>query len=113
MRAYGFINLERFQRPRLLQRHKTARLKFARNHQTRDVEKWREKCNLDGPDGSQWYWHAKDTSPELSQRDTVEEAQSRYGVQSLKGCTGYLPGDLSTNPFGRFFSKTIDKKRGK
>uniref|UniRef100_A0A3Q0R373 Transposase IS30-like HTH domain-containing protein n=1 Tax=Amphilophus citrinellus TaxID=61819 RepID=A0A3Q0R373_AMPCI len=36
LRGTGFRNKKRLQRPRLLQRHKTARLDFARVHQTWD-----------------------------------------------------------------------------
>ena len=33
LRANGFKNIKRLQRPRLLQQHKTAILEYARNHQ--------------------------------------------------------------------------------
>ena len=42
LRVNGFNNRKRLQRPHLLQHHKTTRLKFARNHQMWDVEKWKK-----------------------------------------------------------------------
>ncbi|CAB1457857.1 unnamed protein product [Pleuronectes platessa] len=38
LRRKGFKNKKRLQRPRLLQRHKIARLDFAREHQTWDIQ---------------------------------------------------------------------------
>ena len=94
MRANGFKNPKRFQHPRLLQPHKTARLEFASDHQTLDVEKWKkvlysdEKIiNLDGPDGFQHYWLDEDIPPETFSTRHSGQAQSRYGVYS---CTGEL-----------------------
>ena len=40
-RADGFKKLNRFQQPRLLQRHKIVRFEFARNHQISNVKKWK------------------------------------------------------------------------
>uniref|UniRef100_A0A3B5PT22 Transposase Tc1-like domain-containing protein n=1 Tax=Xiphophorus maculatus TaxID=8083 RepID=A0A3B5PT22_XIPMA len=39
LREKGFRNKKRLQRPRLLQRHRIARLDFARVHQTWDIER--------------------------------------------------------------------------
>ena len=53
-----------FSATRLLQHHNTERLKFARNQQKRDVEKWKKIVfsdesifDFDDPDGYQQYWH--------------------------------------------------------
>ena len=55
------------QRPCHLPHHETSDLQFSSDYQTWDVDKWKKvlfldekKFKLDGPDGFQRYWHAKD-----------------------------------------------------
>ncbi|OXA48396.1 Transposable element Tc3 transposase [Folsomia candida] len=76
--------------PPLTQRHRDARLDFAREHMTWDKE-WQKvvfsdekKFNLDGPDGYAYYWHNLRKSPEI-----FSKRQAGGGSVMLWGAYGY------------------------
>lgn len=64
LKAAPHLKRQKIQRkPQLTEKHKTARLNFARENLSRG-EGWKKiiftdekKFNLDGPDGFQYYWH--------------------------------------------------------
>lgn len=66
---------KRMASPVLTQKHKEARLVWAREKVTWDAEKWskvvfsdEKKFNLDGPDGLQYYWHDLRFDPQIFSR---------------------------------------------
>ncbi|OXA54337.1 Transposable element Tc3 transposase [Folsomia candida] len=76
--------------PPLTQRHKGARLEFARKHMSWDKE-WQKviftdekKFNLDGPDGYSYYWHHLKKEPEI-----FSKRQAGGGSVMLWGGFGY------------------------
>lgn len=66
-------------KPPLTEKHKSARLKFAKDHMTWDAE-WEnvifsdeKKFNLDGPDGFKYYWH------DLTKKDSIAMSRNFGG----------------------------------
>ena len=83
----------RKKQPKLLNKHKIARLEFAKKHQTWCFKKWKrvvfsdeKKFNLDGPDGFQKFWFSKEIKQEyFSKRHTEGGSLMVWGAFSAKG----------------------------
>ena len=71
---------KRIHRPRLTLKHKEKLLEYTCQYQTMSAKEWRKvlcsdekKFNLDGSDGFQKYWHAKNSQKRITQQGIVEE----------------------------------------
>eukprot|EP00644_Phytophthora_capsici_P003153 jgi/Phyca11/103161/e_gw1.7.57.1 len=84
---------KRMASPVLTQKHKEARLMWAREKVTWDAEKWskvvfsdEKKFNLDGPDGLQYYWHDLRFEPQMySRRQNGGGSVMKWGAFCAQG----------------------------
>jgi transposase len=87
-----FVYMKRKSTPRLSEKHKKARLVFARAHVV-SARDWSQvifsdekKFNLDGPDGWQYYWHHLQHEEQLfSRRQNGGGSVMVWGAFSAKG----------------------------
>uniref|UniRef100_A0A3Q4GQW4 Transposase Tc1-like domain-containing protein n=1 Tax=Neolamprologus brichardi TaxID=32507 RepID=A0A3Q4GQW4_NEOBR len=83
LRLKGFKNKKRPQRPRLLERHRTNRLDFAREHQTYDIERSHLFSTCRSGGGTVMVWGAFSFS-------RTTEPQEVQGRQTTAGCVQML-----------------------
>ena len=84
------MHKKRIHRPRLTMKQKEEWLKYAHQYQTTSAKKWwkvvlldKKKFNLDGPDGFQKYWHAKNFPKQnYSTSHSRGESLSIWGASS-------------------------------
>lgn len=122
LKAIGVKKRKRLPRPRLLQRHKTSRLAFAQENQTRNAS-WGEivfsdekKINLDGPDGYQYYWADPNFPKEtFSKRASGGGSVMVWGAISSNGKMDlqFIDGRLNANGYQQMLQEASLEEEGR